>query len=117
MRQSRSRPLPRALLAIALVAACERSTVPDPEDGAFVGRWAGRPWVGDAGAFLSTGTPQGDILYVYGSSPRGGSPWGADETLSARVVFTGPGLYALDGGDISFFVLVGGDEQPPPLVR
>jgi hypothetical protein len=88
-----------------LLGACESTTVPDPERGMFAGRWDGRIWIGDASAYLASD----GRLYVNGSSPRGGKPYGADESLSASVAFTGPGVYALDGADVHFFELVGGD--------
>jgi hypothetical protein len=109
MKLIRSGRVLPTLLAIGLVAGCGSSTTPAPERGAFVGRIDGHLWVGDARAFLSTGTPRGDVLYVHGTSPRGADAWGADETLTASVIFTGPGLYPLDVGDVTFFELVGGD--------
>jgi hypothetical protein len=96
-------------LALALVAGCGGATVPDPDEGEFVGRWGGRLWLGDATASLSTGVPGGDVLYVGGSRPRGADTWGVDERLSAQVVFSGPGLYTLGSNDVSFLELVGGD--------
>jgi hypothetical protein len=96
-------------LALALVAACDSATVPDPDQGEFVGRWGARLWLGDARASLSTGVPGGDVLHVFGIRPRGANGWSADETLSARVVFSGPGLYTLGPDDVRLLELVGGD--------
>jgi hypothetical protein len=99
----------RAILALALLGACESATVPEPEQGMFAGRWDGQIWIGDAGAYLVTGIAGGEVLYIFGNKPWGAGPWGADESLSARIVFTGPGIYALAADDVSFLELTGGD--------
>jgi hypothetical protein len=97
------------LVVLTLVAACESTTVPTPGQSELVGRLDGKLWVGDASTLLSTGAPGGDVLYVFASSPRGSGVMGADESLSARVVFTGPGTYPLAADDVHFFELIGGD--------
>jgi hypothetical protein len=110
MKSYRSLRSVPALLALILLVACEGVTVPNPEQGMFAGRWDGGIWIGDASALLATGTPGGgNVLYVFGSRPRGGSAYGADESLSARVAFAGPGLYALGPNDVYFLELTGGD--------
>jgi hypothetical protein len=103
------RPLRRtpALLALTLLCACEGATVPDPERGTLVGRWAGNLWVGDASGYLQKGTPEGDVLSIFASKPRGGAY--SEEVLSVRVVFRGPGTYPLGPEDVYFLELVGGD--------
>ena len=77
----------------------------------FAGRWDGKLWIGDASAFLATGDPgeADDVLYVYGSRPRGAPLGYVDESLSANVAFTGPGVYSLGPEDVRFIELIGGD--------
>jgi hypothetical protein len=88
-----------------LLGACESPTVPNPEPGMFAGRWDGHIWIGDASAYLASN----GRLYVYGTRPRGRNAWGADESLSASVAFSGPGIYGLAADDVYFLELVGGD--------
>jgi hypothetical protein len=105
MKSPQSRRWAPTLLALTLLVACESATVPDPEQGMFAGRWDGHIWIGDASAYLASD----GRLYVNGTRPRGGNAYGADESLSASVVFRGPGIYGLAADDVYFFELVGGD--------
>jgi len=97
----------RVTFALALAAACTDTTW--PEEGVFVARWDGRPWVGDARATLLLGTPKGDVLHVSGSSPRGADAFGVEESISAAVVFRGPGVYPVAAEDAYFMEITGGD--------
>jgi hypothetical protein len=97
-----------ALCALVVLSAACRDTL-QPEQGAFVGRWDGRMWVGDASAMLLRGAMQGDVLHVFGVSPRGAGAFTAEETISASVIFRGVGMYALGADDVSFTELTGGD--------
>ncbi len=107
MKSTRSRRWRVGLWAIVLAAGCQDTL--EPEEGALVGRWDGHLWVGDARAMLLRGTPQGDVLYVFGTAPRGAGGFSADESIRANVVFRGAGVYALGPDDVSFLELTGGD--------
>lgn len=96
-----------SLLAVAAVGAC--NGLADPSDqamGSFVGRWDGEVWRGRAYAVL-----RGDTLHVVGHRPD--PRYYYDEYVEARVLFTGPGRYAvpakagrlskITGGDAGYF--------------
>lgn len=91
------------VLACAL-AGCSESTGLDEGETGIEATWAGKRWSGDAGATLA----HRDTLYVYGSTPRNAGQLPL-QMLRARVVFRGPGSYALGPGDAELDYLVGGD--------
>lgn len=99
-----------ALLAISS-GACTDSNGPLPEEATFTGRWAGRAWVGEAGATLLDGGEAADTLYIVGTTPvnAGQMPL---ESIRIRVVFRGVGEYVLGRGTTDWAELVeltGGD--------
>lgn len=109
------RPIRTATTAIALLAmsvgACSDSNDPLPAEATFTGRWAGRPWVGEASATLVDGGEAGDTLYIFGSRPvnAGQMPL---EYIRISVLFRGTHEYALASGTTDRAELVeltGGD--------
>lgn len=109
------RPVRRTVAAMALLpmslGSCTDSSAPPPAEATFTGRWAGRPWVGEAGATLVDGGDAADTLYIYGTTPvnAGQMPL---EAIRIRVLFRGAGEYSLGSSTTDWAELVeltGGD--------
>lgn len=103
--------LPSLALLILSIGACSDSTQPLSAEATFTGRWAGRPWLGEAYAVLVDGGEAGDTLYLGGSRPvnAGSMPL---ESVRIRVLFAGRGTYELGSSGIGraqLDELTGGD--------